>query len=256
MVNFRFQTAWGQPSSSPYGVTVGHTRAVFWLADTSASWCVWECQLPVSDGPGTTNFLPVMCQGRVALGLRSDWLEHKTAWTSCGRPMKGDQSKLSLERPLSERPQDGCGWPVDVTGRPTDDFGRPMDVHLAPWTTTGRWSHYGRSKALCPSYVIWRYRLGSVLVQVMGWLPDGIKPLTDPMLTSWWRRQLETFSALLALFAGNCPVTGEFPAQRPVTQSFDVFFDLRLKKRFSKQWRHRWFETPLRSLWCHCNDYQ
>ena len=40
---------------------------------------------------------------------------------------------------------------------------------------------------------------------------------------------METFSALLALCAGNSPVTGEFPAQRPVTQSIDVFFDLRLE---------------------------
>ena len=41
---------------------------------------------------------------------------------------------------------------------------------------------------------------------------------------------METFSVLLAICAGNSPVTGEFPAQRPVTQSFDVFFDLRLNK--------------------------
>ena len=41
---------------------------------------------------------------------------------------------------------------------------------------------------------------------------------------------METFSALLAICARNSPVTGEFPAQRPVTRSFDVFFDLRLKK--------------------------
>ena len=46
---------------------------------------------------------------------------------------------------------------------------------------------------------------------------------------------METFSTLLALCAGNSPVTGEFPAQRPVTQSFGVFFDLRLNKRLSKQ---------------------
>ena len=45
---------------------------------------------------------------------------------------------------------------------------------------------------------------------------------------TWWRLQMETFSALLALCAGNSPVTGEFPSQRPVTRSFDVFFDLRL----------------------------
>ena len=43
---------------------------------------------------------------------------------------------------------------------------------------------------------------------------------------SWWRHQMETFSALLALCAGNSPVSDEFPSQRPVTRSFNVFFDL------------------------------
>ena len=46
---------------------------------------------------------------------------------------------------------------------------------------------------------------------------------------------METFSALLTLCMGNSPVTGEFPAQRLVTQSFDIFFDLRLNKQLSKQ---------------------
>ena len=55
---------------------------------------------------------------------------------------------------------------------------------------------------------------------------------------------METCSALLALCAWNSPVTGEFPSQRPVTRSFDVFVDLRLHKRLSKQSRRRWFETP------------
>ena len=49
----------------------------------------------------------------------------------------------------------------------------------------------------------------------------------------WWRHQMETFSALLALCAGNSPVPGEFPTLRPVTPRFDVFF-----------WR---------PLWRHCN---
>ena len=48
---------------------------------------------------------------------------------------------------------------------------------------------------------------------------------------------------------------GEFPTQRPVAQSFDVFFDLRLKKRLSKQPWGWWFETLSWSLWRHCNDY-
>ena len=46
---------------------------------------------------------------------------------------------------------------------------------------------------------------------------------------------METFSALLAICAVNSPVSGEFPAQRQVTRGFDVFFDLRLNKRLSKQ---------------------
>ena len=66
---------------------------------------------------------------------------------------------------------------------------------------------------------------------------------------AWWRHQMEPFPVLLALYAGNSPVTGEFPAQRPVTRSFDVFFDLHL----CKQTRGWWFETPSRSLWRHHN---
>ena len=64
---------------------------------------------------------------------------------------------------------------------------------------------------------------------------------------------METFSTLLATCAGNSPVTGEFPSQRPVTRSFDVFFDLRLNKWLSKQWWGWWFDELPRSLWRHCN---
>ena len=60
------------------------------------------------------------------------------------------------------------------------------------------------------------------------------------------RPQMEPFSALLAISAGNSPDTGEFPAQRSMTRSFDVFFDLRLNKRLNKQSSGWWFETPSR----------
>ena len=46
---------------------------------------------------------------------------------------------------------------------------------------------------------------------------------------------------------------GEFPVQRPVARSFDVFFDLRPNKPLSKQWWGWWFETLSRPLWRHCN---
>ena len=66
---------------------------------------------------------------------------------------------------------------------------------------------------------------------------------------------METFSALLAICAGNLPVTGEFHnTLRPVTRSFDVF--LRLNKRSNKQSWGCWFETPSHPLWCHCNAFQ
>ena len=71
---------------------------------------------------------------------------------------------------------------------------------------------------------------------------------------SWWRHQMETFSALLA------PVTGEFPSQRPVTWSFDVFFDLCLNKWVSKQnngdtgdLRHHCTHSDVTVMACH--DY-
>ena len=71
----------------------------------------------------------------------------------------------------------------------------------------------------------------------------------------WWRHQMETFSALLAFCNGNSPVPVEVPSQRPVTRSFDIFFDLCLNKRLSKQSRRWWFETPSRPLWHHCSVF-
>ena len=78
-------------------------------------------------------------------------------------------------------------------------------------------------------------------------------PRNIPQIT-WWRHQMEKFSALLAICAGNSPVPGEFPTQRPVTRSFDVFFDLRLNKRLSKQSWGWWLETIFRPLWRNRNE--
>ena len=58
-----------------------------------------------------------------------------------------------------------------------------------------------------------------------------------------------------ALCAGNSPVTGEIPAQRPVTRSFDIFFDVCLDERLSKPSWGWWFETPSSPLWRHSNGY-
>ena len=79
---------------------------------------------------------------------------------------------------------------------------------------------------------------------------------------AWWRHHMETYPALFAICAGNSPVPGKFPTQRPVTQSFDVFFDLYLNKRLRKQSWGWWFEmlsclqwrhNGQCPLWRHCN---
>ena len=62
---------------------------------------------------------------------------------------------------------------------------------------------------------------------------------------AWWRHQIETFSALLALCKGNSPATGEYPSQRLVTQSFDVFFDLHLNQHINS-WANNWDAGDLR----------
>ena len=74
-----------------------------------------------------------------------------------------------------------------------------------------------------------------------------------PQAMGWWRHQMETFPPLPAICAGNSLASGEFPVQRPVTRSFDVFFDLCLNKWLRKQSWGWWFETLSRPLWRHCN---
>ena len=69
-------------------------------------------------------------------------------------------------------------------------------------------------------------------------IKKGVKP--------WWRHQMETLFALLALWAGHPSVTCEFPSQRSVTPSFNVIFPLCLNKLLSKQSWGWWFETPSR----------
>ena len=87
-----------------------------------------------------------------------------------------------------------------------------------------------------------RFYIGQTLLR----RHEGLCCLGSPSyFVPWWRHPMETFSALLAICAGNSPASGEFPTQRPVTQSFDVFFNLCLNKRSRKQswgwwfWRYR-----------------
>ena len=79
------------------------------------------------------------------------------------------------------------------------------------------------------------------------WCP---KHCTENMMTSWNGNIFCITGHLRGKFTGP----GEFPAQRPVMRSFDIFFGLRLNKWLSKQSWGWWFETLSHPLWRHCNE--
>ena len=88
------------------------------------------------------------------------------------------------------------------------------------------WTH----KTRCVLKIVWHKNWLSV-AEVS--FPQCRSPTTteDSMMTSSNGNIFRVTGPLCGEFTGP----GEFPTQRPVTQSFDVFFDLRLNKRLSKQ---------------------
>ena len=73
---------------------------------------------------------------------------------------------------------------------------------------------------------VWHYNAGQPISKFRTRCTRPIQAGWSEILftAAWWRHKMETFSVLLSICAGNSPVTDEFPSQRPVTGSFDVFF--------------------------------
>ena len=111
-----------------------------------------------------------------------------------------------------------------------------------------------------------KFMIISILYQIfisishVTWWPKAL--LVMKHMINWWTVITSFFmmtssngnifrvtGSLCGEFTGPC----ECPTQRPVTRSFDVFFDLRLNKRLSKQPWGWWFETLSWSLWRHRN---
>ena len=65
------------------------------------------------------------------------------------------------------------------------------------------------------------------------WYNHDEKSITQwwTYLMTWWRHQMETFSALLALCVGNSSLTGWFPSQRPRTRNFEYFLWSELEQK-------------------------
>ena len=125
------------------------------------------------------------------------------------------------------------------------------------------WSAQNEFNKLWPSGAIWCQRSWSTLVQVMAWClmapSHYLNQFWLPIVfASSWPGFMMTSSngnifRVTGHLCGNSPVPGEFPAQRPVTRSFDVFFDLYLNTPLSKQIWGWWIEMLSHPLWCHCN---
>ena len=107
----------------------------------------------------------------------------------------------------------------------------PVDMNKSVWPTVYNIQPYG--------HPLPDHHQSSPQPWLFSW--QGLHPITSATKKRhppWWRHRMETYSALLDLCGGNSPVTGEFPSQRSVTRSFDVFSDLGLNKHLSKQpWR-------------------
>ena len=120
----------------------------------------------------------------------------------------------------------------------------------------GWWFGVARQEALSTFSNPWNCVVLNIFIKTYK-LHVDFTPYSDaetPRYIIWWRHQMETFSALLTICAGNSPVPGEFPTQRPLPRSFDVFFDQHPNKRLSKQWWGWWFEMPSCPLWRHRNE--
>ena len=136
-------------------------------------------------------------------------------------------------------------WSIQVPVRNIFFFGHSCK----PLSMNGVYSFYVNYF----SYMLWypcKYYIARIYYANL--LSSLLIRLSDTPRSSWWRHQMETFSALLAICAGNSLVTGGFTSQRLVTGSFNVFFHLRLNKRLSTQGWGWWFVTPSRPLWRHC----
>ena len=119
------------------------------------------------------------------------------------------------------------------------------------WYINLFWNKRGIYMNTDKQYSIASYRNGMETPSTSWAFCDGNTPVTDDIMTSSNGNIFRVTGHLCGEFTGP----GEFSAQRPVTRSFDVFFDLRLNKRLSKQPWGWWFETPSWSLWCQCNEF-
>ena len=113
----------------------------------------------------------------------------------------------------------------DITNQTLTENGSFFSqIPLISWHYNGRKDSRGYAMAVTADHLTTQ---GAKALAATTLLDLGLRTSKDHN-KSWWRHQMETISAPLAICAGNSPVPGEFHAPKPVTRSFDIFFDLRL----------------------------
>ena len=89
-----------------------------------------------------------------------------------------------------------------------------------------------------PYYVIWAVRYRQTVVVCSNSTTNVMTSFNCQSARSAFYMMTSSngnISCVTGLCTGNSPVTGDFAAQRPVTRSFDFFFDLHPNKWLSKQ---------------------
>ena len=137
-------------------------------------------------------------------------------------------------------------------GRVTHRHGTKLIHHWFRWWLVA-WSvprcvffWYGIKSSILPGNCkILKYIQLMIFCSINGWSPN-----TETIMMTSSNGKIFRVTGHLC---GEVP--GEFPAQRPVTRSSDVFFDRRPNNRLSEQWWGWWFETLSSPLWRHCNGW-
>ena len=188
---------------------------------------------------GSWWFLPRICPLSLTCSMYSidDWLIYfhrytfpwLCVWEGCIVILLAHDKDLAS---LLAHPHTG----LPLHGK-TQNVRELSDIRLPIWAVLGRvvWTDSGSCRCYHSDGFLssWIFSSDSAqsMICAIGRIPDGRVLLyachsfssSASCRCAWLRHQMETFSAFLALCAGNSPVTGEFPSQRPVTRSFDVF---------------------------------
>ena len=123
-----------------------------------------------------------------------------------------------------------------------------------PWGYT--WAHEKHFKFVEPAALSMGSWIPSYLMNSIHWINKNV--IKSQWTSTQWNKKLfvtryynlfrSMQSCIIMTSSNGNRVTG------PVARSFDVFCDLCLNKRLSKQSWGWWFETPSRPLCRHCND--